>query len=903
MAALSESVGILMRIRADSSQAKQELSAFKKEFQKEVKDIEGSSATSFQRITQSMGLTGTEAAGLQKSLQGLVGTVTAVAAGVGAVAGVMGVAGIALFKLSKAAADFGSEIFDASQKTGLSAESLSAMKFAAEQSGTSLDAITNAAARLAKTIGDAANGSKEAAAKIKQFGLEPQEALKDLDVTLAAVFKRILDARPGVEQLALAQAAFGRSGADLLPFLKSFDGDLAALVKRAKELGVTIDNDAARAADEFGDQLDTLNAQLAGVGRTIGVELLPIFNEFARDISQFLKDNQGQVRAWADTLSTVIRSTFLGIQKELNDLKGLYDVVLGKSAELRIRSNFDLSDILNPQGGSGLAQESRTNAERQRQLQSESLRIAIEKANIGKPRFTAPEDEFQMYKSGQLPFASPKFSGAEDEAAKKAAADRQKAREEAYQREQRAISENNKLRIAAERTALQEAQQLWEKAFLERRTTEKEYAEQTNRNLRAYLANIKALLDQGFKQDSVGKTQTEIANLNLERVAAIKASVKEVNREARDAIKNIDAQKKEQAATEKKATEKQARADEKAEQDRLDALEAQAAAYRGLLELRRESLKAERELTDIIANRTRTVLQDAVRNAPDASAQNSALLALQEFEVREAERKKQQRLDDLEAEKEASIARLSIVELEMGQREAIEELYREKALIAEEEFNERLLEIRQATAERFNEGGGLLGTIENSIAALGDNITVIDLAAEAFENLARGIGSAINQYVLYGKSVKAALQQVLAATLAQIAAEAAIQAVRAAAYGFLFLATGQYVNAGNAFASAALWAGIAVGAALLGKAIAPKQSAQSSFSQTAATNTGRDNRETSGGSAYSSLPDAPIRGGTRNAPGEVTIRFVGGSGTFADLFEAEWRRNGKVRRVVKEDQG
>ena len=226
------------------------------------------------------------------------------AAGVAAVGTAAIAVGRTLYDLSKQAADFGSLIFDASQKTGLTAESLSAMKFAADQSGASLDDITNGIARFAKEVGAAADGSEKAAAKLKDFGIEPQAALNDLDAALATVFKRIQDAKPGIEQITLAQKAFGRSGADLLPFIKSFDGDLAGLTARAKELGVTIDDEAARASDEFGDQLDTLSAQFEGVGRTIGQAFMPIFMDMATATSEWFVRNKGEIKEWSEAAAT-----------------------------------------------------------------------------------------------------------------------------------------------------------------------------------------------------------------------------------------------------------------------------------------------------------------------------------------------------------------------------------------------------------------------------------------------------------------------------------------------------------------------------------------------------------------------------------------------------------------------
>jgi hypothetical protein len=236
---------------------------------------------------------------------------------IGAVAGLATVAvgaGTALFELTKKAADYGSIIHDASDKTGLHAETLSAMDIAAKQSGTSLDTVTAGLAKFAKNV----SAGKD---ELKAFGITPQQAIKDLDGSLAIVFKRIVDAKPGYEQIVLAQKAFGKSGADLLPFIKQFSGDLPGLIAYAKKLGLTLSDEDARAADEFGDQMVQLDAQLAAAGRTIGYELMPVFLDMSRQMSEWLKDNKGEVKAWGDSLVTALLAVRNGFEIFITDLQ------------------------------------------------------------------------------------------------------------------------------------------------------------------------------------------------------------------------------------------------------------------------------------------------------------------------------------------------------------------------------------------------------------------------------------------------------------------------------------------------------------------------------------------------------------------------------------------------------
>jgi hypothetical protein len=132
------------------------------------------------------------------------------------------------------------------------------------------------------------------------------------------------------------------------------------------------------------------------------------------------------------------------------------------------------------------------------------------------------------------------------------------------------------------------------------------------------------------------------------------------------------------------------------------------------------------------------------------------------------------------------------------------------------------------------------------------------LKGQFVDGLAQGIGAVVRQYVILGTTGPAVIKRILAETLASIAAQAAVQAVYATAYGFFMLATLQFAEAASAFEAAAIWAGIAVASGLAGRAIAP-----------AAAGAG------GGGAGF---------GGSTAAPGTVTINQGAGGGQLGILM-------------------
>ena len=100
-----------------------------------------------------------------------------------------------------------------SKRTGFSVEALGELKFAAEQSGTSIETIEKASFKLSGVLLDAENGLVGAKDALAQLGLKAED-LKALSPE--EQFQTIANALSGVEsasdKAALAQDLFGKSG-------------------------------------------------------------------------------------------------------------------------------------------------------------------------------------------------------------------------------------------------------------------------------------------------------------------------------------------------------------------------------------------------------------------------------------------------------------------------------------------------------------------------------------------------------------------------------------------------------------------------------------------------------------------------------------------------------------------
>lgn len=142
-------------------------------------------------------------------------------------------------------AQVGSALNDLSERTGVPVEKLSELKFAAEQSGTSLESVERALRFMAKTGQD-----------VRTF----DQVVK----TIAAIKDPTERARQAIEH-------FGRAGTELIPLGNSLDESR----DKFQKLGLVMSTQAAKDADTLGDAFDALKAQGVAVAVAIGAALAP----------------------------------------------------------------------------------------------------------------------------------------------------------------------------------------------------------------------------------------------------------------------------------------------------------------------------------------------------------------------------------------------------------------------------------------------------------------------------------------------------------------------------------------------------------------------------------------------------------------------------------------------------
>ena len=182
------------------------------------------------------------------------------AVGVGSVA--------ALTTMVKGYIDAAEGLKDLGIKTGATVESLSAFERIGKLTGTTADTIGQAMNRLAKTMAGSTEESNGAAQALKALGIDFNTFAgmrpEDKMVALARAMNQFED---GSSKSAAAMALMGKSGADLLPFMR----DLGS----AGELVATVTTEQAEAADLFNDSMTIAAERTEEVKRALALGLLP----------------------------------------------------------------------------------------------------------------------------------------------------------------------------------------------------------------------------------------------------------------------------------------------------------------------------------------------------------------------------------------------------------------------------------------------------------------------------------------------------------------------------------------------------------------------------------------------------------------------------------------------------
>jgi len=203
-----------------------------------------------------------------KTAAAMKGAATAIAAGFTAAAA----AGVGLITLGQDIADTRNELTDLSVETGISADTLAALRFGAQATGKELGDVAGAMAAFSQRMVAANRDGGTLAMIFDGLNIE----LENVDGTMRGtdeVFRETIKTLSSVESKTLRNAAaadlFGDAGGKLINITKTLGGDLDLYADAVDTVGLSMD-EGAQESEDFQRAMATLGLIMDGIKGTVG---------------------------------------------------------------------------------------------------------------------------------------------------------------------------------------------------------------------------------------------------------------------------------------------------------------------------------------------------------------------------------------------------------------------------------------------------------------------------------------------------------------------------------------------------------------------------------------------------------------------------------------------------------
>lgn len=208
----------------------------------------------------------------------------------------------------KSFANFGDQVQKTALRLGASTEALSEYTHVAQRSGVRTETLIMAWQRMIRRVSEAAQGTGKAKDAIKELGLDAKKLAR---LAPEDQFEAIARAMEGVknqgDKVRLAMRLFDSEGVSLVQIMANGADGIQKLRKEARDLGISMDREAADGAARLKDNLQALKSALQGLKNAIGTELAPILTELLQRITGVIMGVREFVQAHPGMVSAVAR--------------------------------------------------------------------------------------------------------------------------------------------------------------------------------------------------------------------------------------------------------------------------------------------------------------------------------------------------------------------------------------------------------------------------------------------------------------------------------------------------------------------------------------------------------------------------------------------------------------------
>ena len=238
-----------------------------------------------------------------------------------------------LVAATKSFVDFGDTVGKIATRTGASAEFISALGFAAEQSGADIQTLEKAIVGQQRTLNDMNQGLKTAIDSYAALGL----TAKDFEgLNTEQSFTKIAQALSEVKDPSLRAATaleiFGKAGQKLIPLLNGGEAAIQSFIAEANKTGIVISGEDAAKAEVLADSLNRASKALRGLKLKVGASLANQFTLIIDKLTEYIVKGQEFIDKNRGLVSSVLKlgAGIAGIGVILTGL-GLSAIVAGSA--------------------------------------------------------------------------------------------------------------------------------------------------------------------------------------------------------------------------------------------------------------------------------------------------------------------------------------------------------------------------------------------------------------------------------------------------------------------------------------------------------------------------------------------------------------------------------------------
>lgn len=270
---------------------------------------------------------GMDSANFQTGAKKAQGTLAALSSSIkGFAAGALGALSLtSVTAVVKSVVDHMDDLGKSAQKVGIPVEALSALEYAAKLADVSLEQLQTSLGKFNKGLGEMATGKlNSASTALRAIGVSATDSngkLRPTAAIISDIADRFASYEDGAEKSAIAIALFGKSGQEMIPLLNGGAEGLRQATEEARRFGVIVDQEAARSAEEFNDNMERLKFATLGLVQTA---LAPLLRDAAELVVQFanligvggeLKDSTEEVTQSFFNLNRMFAADIADLQK------------------------------------------------------------------------------------------------------------------------------------------------------------------------------------------------------------------------------------------------------------------------------------------------------------------------------------------------------------------------------------------------------------------------------------------------------------------------------------------------------------------------------------------------------------------------------------------------------------